>query len=408
MLSFSFTFPKLLAGTRGRAIDIHSVKIHEIETAQEKPARALKHLLRLNHANNAILFNERRFHNHTPHILSSSYLLGADADDLNRIYEEEAKQLDPWTDSPGEISTDDWRDFLGNREYQRAYVDFFEDELVRYGYDWKRVVHEFLFSGKEPLINSVLADLGHPLIHLGYALEMSNREVAMEALAMTATCYSDIHKYLDDPSYSKAEASYHSTSPLSILEKVRTDKRFHGLFGSPGAQNMQILFRDREAALLDHWNAWEIQDPVKQFRESQEAAAAMLVATRENSTARYDFFLVHLLTTSHAVRILLPLIPSAFHIPLVRQWWLITIAVYISQLRPEIKLDRITDYDLKGRDWKWASHKAVKGPHSTDAHYVKAIRAYKEAAQTWGDPDEFYLKAAVKFADEFDGWGGFV
>lgn len=42
--------------------------------------------------------------------------------------------------------------------YQRAYVDFFEDELVRYGYDWKRVVHEFLFSGKEPLINSVLAD----------------------------------------------------------------------------------------------------------------------------------------------------------------------------------------------------------------------------------------------------------
>lgn len=73
MLSFSFTFPKLLAGTRGRAIDIHSVKIHEIETAQEKPARALKHLLRLNHANNAILFNERRFHNHTPHVRTTVY-----------------------------------------------------------------------------------------------------------------------------------------------------------------------------------------------------------------------------------------------------------------------------------------------------------------------------------------------
>ncbi|GAD97228.1 hypothetical protein NFIA_069170 [Paecilomyces variotii No. 5] len=408
MLPFTFSLPKLFSGSRGRAIDIQSVKIHEIETAQEKPARALKHLLRLNHANHSILFNERRFHNHAPHILSSAYLLGADAEDLNRIYEEEAKGLEPWTDSPGEISTDDWRDFLGNREYQRAYVDFFEDELVRYGYDWKQVVHEFLFSGKEPLINSIVADLGHPLIHLGYALEMSNREVAMEALAMTATCYNDIHKYLDDPSYSKAEASYHSTSPLEILEKVRTDKRFHGLFGSPGAQNLEILFRDREAALLDHWNAWEIQDPVKQFRESQEAAAAILVATRANATSQYDFFLVHLLTTSHAVRIILPLIPSTFHIPLVRQWWLITIAVYIAQLRPEIKLDRITDYDLKARDWKWASHQAVKGPHSTDAHYVKAIRACKEAAETWGDPDAYYLKAAVKFADEFNGWGGFV
>jgi hypothetical protein len=29
----------------------------------------------------------------------------------------------------------------------------------------------------------------------------------------------------------------------------------------------------------------------------------------------------------------------------------------------------------------------------------------KEAASTWGDPDEWYLKAAVKFVDEFDGWG---
>jgi hypothetical protein len=29
------------------------------------------------------------------------------------------------------------------------------------------------------------------------------------------------------------------------------------------------------------------------------------------------------------------------------------------------------------------------------------------AAETWGDTDEFYLKAAVKFADEFEHWGGF-
>jgi hypothetical protein len=29
-------------------------------------------------------------------------------------------------------------------------------------------------------------------------------------------------------------------------------------------------------------------------------------------------------------------------------------------------------------------------------------------SSTWGDHDEFFLKAAVKFAEEFDGWGGFV
>lgn len=42
--------------------------------------------------------------------------------------------------------------------YQRAYVDFFEDELVRYGYDWKEVIFEYLFSGKEPIFNSLVED----------------------------------------------------------------------------------------------------------------------------------------------------------------------------------------------------------------------------------------------------------
>lgn len=250
--------------------------------------------------------------------------------------------------------------------------------------------------------------VGHPLIHLAYGFEMSNREVAMEALGLTATCYNDIHKYLDDPTYSQTEASYHSNSPLEILAKVRADKRFNGLFGTPGGDNLETLFKTREAALLNHWNAWKIKDPVKEFRESQELATALFVATHDDKTEKYDFFIVHVLTTSHAVRVLLPLIPAEFQIPLVRQWWLMTLAIYIAQLRPEIKFDRIRKIELNGRDWKWAAKMAVKGKAATDAHYVKAIRACREAASTWGDADGFYLKAAVKFAEEFTEWGGFV
>ncbi|KAF7588849.1 hypothetical protein BBP40_005096 [Aspergillus hancockii] len=409
MLSISLPSLKGFIPWRDRSfIDIPPVEIHEIDTAQEKPARALKHLLKLNHSNYSVLYNERKFHNHTPHILTSSFLQGADADDLNRVYEAESKLLDPWVDSPSEISTYDWRDYLGRREYQRAFVDFFEDELVRQGYDWKQVLEDYLFSGKEPLFNSLVNDLGHPLIHLAYSSETSSREVGMEALTLAATCYGKMNKYLDDPSYSQAESSYSSTSPLEILEKVRADKRFNGLFGTPGDNNIDIILREHEPALLDHWNAWKIENPVEQFRQSQELAAALLTATQTQISDKYDFFLVHTLTTSHAVRILLPLIPGRFQYPLVRQWWLLTLVVYIAQLRPEINFDRINDFDLEGRDWKWTSHKAVKGQYSTDAHYVKAIRAIKEAAATWGDPNSYYLKAAVKFGEEFNGWGGFV
>lgn len=227
----------------------------------------------------------------------------------------------------------------------------------------------------------------------------------MEALGLGATSYNYLHKYLDDPSYSQRQAPYSSPSPLGIFEEIRADKTFDGVFQNPGPDNLEPLFNDYEDAVLGHWNAWKITDPVKQFEDSQKAAVALLVGS---GGPPYDFFLVHLLTTSHAVRILIPFIPSQYHVPLVRQWWLIAVAIYIAQLRPRINLDIIKGYDLNGRDWTWTDKKAVSGKWSLDAHYVKAVRAMKEAANTWGDKDDFYLKAAVKFADEFGGWFGFA
>ena len=50
-------------------------------------------------------------------LLTSAFLQGADADDLTRMYETESKLLDAWEDSPAEVTTDDWRDHLGCREY---------------------------------------------------------------------------------------------------------------------------------------------------------------------------------------------------------------------------------------------------------------------------------------------------
>jgi hypothetical protein len=141
-----------------QSIDISAVEIHDVETAPEKRPRTLKHLIRANHVNHSILYHNLRYHNHMPHLLGSAYLLGANVDQLQKIYDEESKELEGWKDSPAEISDADWRDFLGDKRYQRAYVDFFEDELaLKFGYDWKRVAEEYLFTGKEPLINGVVA-----------------------------------------------------------------------------------------------------------------------------------------------------------------------------------------------------------------------------------------------------------
>lgn len=403
----SFKLPAFLSsdGQQHPTIDIPPVETHDVETAAEKRPRTLKHLLKANHANHSIIYHNLRFHNHAPHILGSAYILGGTHEHLNDIYEKESEELEPWRDSPGEISKEDWRDFLGKREYQRAFVDFFEDQLVLKRYDWKALLTEFLFEGKEPLINGLISGLAHPLIHLGYAYELNSRTVAIEALALGACFYGSLHKYINDPTYTKP-TPIKSTSLLDVLHKVREDKRFDGLYYHRSGDITKVL-GEREDAFLEYWNAWELSDPKKQFEESQQTAVAILVGTDPAGDSRFDFFFVHLLTSSHAVRLLLPLIPAKFHISLVRQWWLFTLAVYIAQVRPEIKLERINKYDLQGRNWKFVLDKSLRSSHSLDAHYVKSLRSMKVASETWGDESGFYLKAAVQFADEFKHWGGF-
>lgn len=138
-------------------------------------------------------------HTNAEQILSSAFLQGADAEELGRVYESESKLLEPWADSPGEVSTDDWRDYLGCREYvtqcdavflrvqrqtdgpryQRAFVDYFEDELVRHAYDWKKVVAEYLFSGREPMFNAIIADrMSHPVRSTADELTKASRTPA--------------------------------------------------------------------------------------------------------------------------------------------------------------------------------------------------------------------------------------
>ena len=233
------------------------------------------------------------------------------------------------------------------------------------------MLEEFLFEGKEPLINGLISGLAHPLIHLGYAVELDSRTVAIEALALGTCFYSSLHKYLDDPSYTKP-GDFRSASLLDILHKVNEDKRLDGLYEHRSGDISKVL-EEKEDVFLEYWNAWELSDsdPKNQFEESQRTAVAILAATDPPKTSKFDFFFVHMLTSSHAVRILLPLIPARFHISLVRQWWLFTLAVYIAQLRPTITPDTILQYELQGKNWKFVLDKALNSPHSLDAHFVK-------------------------------------
>ncbi len=145
-----------LVAPRHRRIELESVEVYSIEASPEKRPRTLKHLLRANHVNHSILYHDLQFDNHMAHILCSAYALGAQPHQLYHIYDVEAKSLEPWTESPNELLQIDWRDFLGDKRYQRAFVDFFEDELAKKFFDWKKVMDQYMFSGEEPLVNGLI------------------------------------------------------------------------------------------------------------------------------------------------------------------------------------------------------------------------------------------------------------
>ena len=52
------------------------VRVSQHETSPEKRDRTLKHLLRANHHNYAVMCNQRRFHNHLPHVRRTLLSLG--------------------------------------------------------------------------------------------------------------------------------------------------------------------------------------------------------------------------------------------------------------------------------------------------------------------------------------------
>ena len=98
----------------------------------------------------------------------------------------------------------------------------------------------------------------------------------------------------------------------------------------------------------------------------------------------FDFFLLHLLLSCHAIRILFKNLPYTVHNSLLEAQFLATISYYVSELRPEVKLDLIKesrgkpeDDDLGVKDWTYIRKQCFETDVSTavanGGSYVKGI-----------------------------------
>ena len=127
--------------------------------------------------------------------------------------------------------------------------------------------------------------------------------------------------------------------------------------------------------------------------------------------AQVRFLLIYAITVAHGLHILWHVFPKEQQACILRQYALFAIMMYICQLSPAFDvdiIDSIQTVELVGQcDWEAVVDETLEHRWFRDSHFFKVVRAPKEFEETYGKKDGFYLKAAVKFLAEFDGWEGF-
>ncbi|KAK7419034.1 hypothetical protein QQX98_003536 [Neonectria punicea] len=381
--------------------------VYRLIVQKNDSAKTLDKLLRHNHAAHTVLRNPRLlFHNHIPHVLGSSYLLGASSTKLEDIYAAVAPSLAAVDGGVlrNAITRENWRGYLGQKKYTAAHVDYFDSEVEKNGGNWNKVVENHLYSGPELLLNGLSGGLGHPFIHLAYGYEFDSKKVITEALSLGCTEYDQTHKYLD--SSPPDNSTYKTTSLAETLEKLHNDNRFDDYSQDLGFANIFTLLSQCELEVLGHWNALVVEDATTQLTDWLQTAVALAVSA-VNAEGGLDFYLAHVLTVGHALRILLPLMPEQHRIPVMKQYGLLTILIYLAQLRPSFGVDAIKSLRVDHASWDAIYRSTLESKWSNDEHWAKVVRALKAVEELRGYEDGFYQQAAVKFMADFDGWTGF-
>lgn len=349
------------------------------------------------------VLNKHGFHTHVAHHLGSLYFLGASDERLEQLYKIVCEDSAPYEASPHEITRSNWRHSLGDTRFCKAYRDFFDQELTTSGDNWKQKFFEFLLDNKDaPMFNSVVSDVAHPLIHIGYAFELDSRIVACEALTLTAVAYNYHHEYVDKLKRHKNG----SKSLLEIFESLRSDDRLP-LFDAPSVENLEPSVKQSIDIVLSYFEEWKINEEnlEKTIEEFVDLSVYVYGATHKPNQIDFDFFLLHLVTSMHAIREIYPhLNDQQLAQRLLWQFFYISTMLYIGQARPKIDQSLIYDYkiDDNKHNWNYVIERTVNTELAEDSHFVKVVRALRDAEVAYGAKNGLYLKTAVKTVDNIN------
>ncbi|KAJ7058331.1 hypothetical protein C8F01DRAFT_1147896 [Mycena amicta] len=372
-----------------------------------KSAALVAELLHRDFVGHHCFFNDRHHTNHLSHHVLSLYDLGASAECIQTMFEQEAATQRPLlygkVDSKaGGITEANWTSHLGdsNANMYPDYLEFFSSAIAQHGIP--RVLERYVFSeqangGDALMLARFVGGLVHPFIQVGFGIEFGQDFMVAQGLAQAAVTEPEGASVMDEGGVPEIRSSS-QVPPVTLLALLRE------VYDTPSLKPVPYsdltdgfpprrLDPTRSAAIRAIYSKWSFNlhdsdeaDLSAKIEECMWQAALLLGATsKPGRKPRMDFALMHFVTSALFLPVILGALAQPLHKAQLLQAYVRMAAFFvIIRGRPRIDCTLVMSYPGPALDsdlWPSLLNNAMLHP---EAHVVKAIRTLFYCAQNYG------------------------
>jgi hypothetical protein len=247
-------------------------------------------------------------HNHAPMVLIALYRLGADEDQLRRYYDSlqtDTPTIESASPQAPPIVAAHWTKRLGDFDACGVYCRFFKSEIDQRG------VEAVLRSYVCRLMTGVAAHAFHPLLRLGYGIDLMDHDEIALALGYWAATY------LPAPEISASRAD---TGPIDLLKTLVKSASLRAI--TPESRSIAA----RIGEFYSHEDFRNLLRPIR--FEAQRPLQEMSLAIAEAFVENHHFTMLHGVTGCHALRLILPYCDNLQRV--ISEYWYAICATYLS------------------------------------------------------------------------------
>ncbi|KAJ7027762.1 hypothetical protein C8F04DRAFT_1121265 [Mycena alexandri] len=370
--------------------------------------------------------NDQNFSNHLSHHILSLHDLGAPIEWIRAMYEKEAATQRPLhlngvpANKASAIDETNWTSKLGRENANRYsdYLSFFSGEIGKRGVH--AALERYVFSPEANangtfMLARFIGGLLHPIIETGLGLEFGQDFMVAQGLAQAALATPVGAGVMHVESGIPKIRSGSSATLLSLFRELYdapelTPAPYETQQITPERLGKWVASNpERAAAIRDIYAKWTFniqdgneEDFAKKVEECMWQATLLLGATgKPNRKPRMDFYLMHFLTGSLFLGVVVEAIKSPLHKAQLLQAYVRSAALFIIlRGRPRIDLSLVMSYPVcptppktpnsvvgsvgsggSGSPWLALLNNATM---HTEPHVVKSIRMLFYCAQKYG------------------------